>query len=42
MTDDLTPIQRLTYEIVKEIVDIKRGEVAPAYATITEIHNSST
>ena len=32
-------IQRLTFDIVKEIVETKRGNVAPAYASLIEIHN---
>ena len=33
-------IQRLTYDAVKEIVDIKRGsDQAPAFASLTEVNN---
>lgn len=43
MADDrieLTPMQRLAYEIIEEILEIKRGNTEPCVAHITEIRNS--
>lgn len=40
METQLSDIQRLTYDAVKEIVDIKRGsDRAPAFASLTEVNN---
>ena len=40
MEAQLSDIQRLTYDAVKEIVDIKRGGgQAPAFASLTEVNN---
>lgn len=40
METQLNDMQRLTYEFLKEVVDIKRGDgIAPAYASLNEIHN---
>lgn len=40
MSDELTPIQRMAYDAVSEITEMKRGNVEPCMAHITEIRNS--
>lgn len=40
METELTPMQRLAYDTVSEILDLKRGNVEPCMAHINEIHNS--
>lgn len=40
MGTELTPIQRLAYELVKEIYEAKQGNVEPCFAHISEIRNS--
>lgn len=37
---ELTPMQRLAYETIAEILEIKRGNTEPCVAHITEIRNS--
>lgn len=38
-TAGLTPIQSMVYDAVREIVEIKRGNVTPALATLPEVYN---
>lgn len=38
--DSLTPLQRIAYDAVAEIIEIKRDAVAPCMAHISEIRNS--
>lgn len=40
MNKDLTPMQRIAYDAVCEIVEMKRGNVEPCMAHIREIRNS--
>lgn len=37
---ELTLMQRLAYETIEEILDVKRGNTEPCVAHITEIRNS--
>lgn len=38
--EELTPIQRIAYDAISEIIEMKRGNVVPCVAHITEIRNS--
>lgn len=38
--DDLTPMQRIAYDLVAEIIDTKQGSTEPCMAHINEIRNS--
>lgn len=40
MEIELTPMQRIVYDAVAEIIDIKQGNIEPCMAHITEIRNS--
>lgn len=40
MKTNLTPLQRMAYDAIKEITEAKQGNTDPCLAHITEIHNS--
>lgn len=39
-TSNISPLQKLAYEIVSEIIEMKQGSVEPCMAHINEIRNS--
>lgn len=40
METEPTPMQRIAYDTIAEILDLKRGNVEPCLAHINEIRNS--
>lgn len=40
MEIEVTPMQRLAYDAIEEIINLKRGNVDPCVAHINEIRNS--
>ena len=40
MEIEVTPMQRLAYDAIEEIINLKRGNIEPCMAHITEIRNS--